>query len=536
MVSLVYMKKLNIFDYLQNPKLYGSSVSSVEIIQTHISCVVLTGAYAYKIKKPVNFGFLDFSTLEKRKFYCEEEIRLNKRLCPNIYIGVVPITQTKNTLQLNGTGKTIEYVVKMKQFPQNQIMTHLLKDEKIDEEIIDKICSRLVEFYTLEQPTTEIASYGKAEVIQHNIDENFEQTKSVVGITIPQETYDFLKNANNTFFSQKKDVFDTRIQQGYIRDCHGDLHSGNIVITDKNEIHIFDCIEFNKRFRFIDVASDIGFLAMDLDYQNHPYLASFLIRNYVEKSGDTSIYNVLNFYKSYRAYVRGKVTGFQLNDSQIPEMKKKELLTTAKKYFRLSQYYALLFSLDFQKHKPFLFLVCGLTGTGKSTIAQKIAVDYHAMYLNSDIIRKTKAGIDKYEQHHDAFNKGLYDPKNIEIIYEKIAESATENLQNKKNVVLDATFQKKKHRDRMYQLAKDTSSHLVIIYCRCPDDIVKKRLDDRIKKKSVSDGRWEIYVKQKQAFEAFEPNEHFFTIDTSQTNAEYRLNFYTTLVYSLLGS
>ncbi|MEM0466135.1 MAG: AAA family ATPase [Candidatus Thermoplasmatota archaeon] len=527
------MNKVDLLPYLRNPSFYGSSASSVEIIQTHISVVALTGPYAYKVKKPVNFGFLDFSTLEKRKFYCEEEIRLNRRLCPDIYLSVLPITQQNGAIVLNGTGKPIEYVVKMKQFPQQEIMTYLLKQGKIDEGIIDILCSKLVDFYTREQPTDEISSYGSPDQVRQNIDENFEQTKAVVGSLISPETYAFIKTTNDAFFKNKKDVFHRRIKQGYIRDCHGDLHSGNIVVSGANNIYIFDCIEFNKRFRFIDVASDIGFLAMDLDYQNHPYLASFLITDYVKKSGDTGIFDLLNFYKSYRAYVRGKVTGFQLQDPKIPEHKKQELQRTAQRYFTLSEYYALLFSLDVAEHTPCLFVVGGLSGTGKSTVAQKIAVDYHACYLNSDIIRKQLAGIDTYERHHDAFNKGLYEPKNVDATYEKMITTAAETLQRKENVVLDATFQKRKHRDMVVRLSQDLSASLIIIQCVCPDEEVKKRLESRLEKKSVSDGRWEIYLKQKETFEAFSSKDHVYIFDTSNEQYEYRFNFFKTIAQRL---
>jgi len=425
------MEQSKIFECLKDSKFYGPHVESVEVLQTHISYVALTGTFAYKVKKSVNFGFLDFSTLEKRKYFCEEEMRLNKRLCPDIYLDVLPITQKNNTLELDGTGEVVEYVLKMKEFPQEQIMTNLLKQGKINEETIDHLCTILVDFYNSQEPSEEITKYGELKAVKQNIDENFEQTKSVIDMTIPKDMYWYIKEASAKFFERKKEVFGHRMKEGHIRDCHGDLHSGNIVVAD-DKIHIFDCIEFNKRFRFCDVASDIGFLAMDLDYLNHPYLSSYLIQRYVEKSKDTDIFDVLNFYKSYRAYVRGKVIGFQLNDPHVEEMKKKEIIKTTRKYFDLSQYYASLFSLDLTKKKPLVFIVSGLTGTGKSTVALKLTIDHHAHLINTDIVRKELAGIDRFERHHDQFNTGLYDPKNIDYTYEKVMEKASTLLKKGK--------------------------------------------------------------------------------------------------------
>jgi len=521
-----------LFDQLKNPKFYGPHVTSVQLLQTHISYVALTGTYAYKVKKPVNFGFLDFSTLDKRKYFCEEELRLNKRLCSDMYLDVLPITQKENTLELNGDGTIVEYVLKMKEFPQEYIMTNMLQQGKISEETIDHLCTILVDFYTLQEPSEEIKKYGELQAVKQNIDENFNQTKPMIGYTISKETFWYIKETTTKFFERNKEVFGQRMKQGRIYDCHGDLHSGNIIVAGQN-IHIFDCIEFNDRFRFCDVASDIGFLSMDLDYLNYPYLSSYLIQKYVEKSRDTSIYSVLNFYKSYRAFVRGKVHGFQLNDPHIDPKKKNNLVATAQKYFDLSRYYAGLFLLDLQENKPLVFLVVGLSGTGKSTVARKIAVDYHATQINTDVVRKEIAGIDKFEQRHDQFNTGLYDPKKIDDTYEKVMTRAAIFLKKNENVVLDATFQKKKYRDMARHVAAKYHAALVELQCVCPDDVVKKRLEDRLKKKSVSDGRWEIYLQQKTTFEPFSSEDNCLTMDTSDESYEYRMNFFHLLLFHL---
>ncbi|MFH1101419.1 MAG: AAA family ATPase [Methanobacteriota archaeon] len=528
------MEASRILTSLCDPKFYDVPVSKVRVIQTHISFVALTGSYAYKVKKPVNFGFLDFSTLEKRKYFCEEELRLNRRLCPDVYLDVLPVTSEDDTLRLNGKGTVVDYALKMNEFPQENIMTNLLQKGRITEETIEHICSILVDFYAKEKRSPEIDEYGKLAAVKQNIDENFKQTTSVVDVTIPNKTYQFLKDANAEYFKKKSEVFDQRIREERIHDCHGDLHSGNIVVSGK-KIFIFDCIEFNKRFRFCDVASDIGFLAMDLDYQNQPYLSSYLINCYREKSGDTSLFTVLNFYKSYRAYVRGKVLGFQLSDPHVESARKQEIVSTAGKYFALSEYYARLFSLDVSHPKSLLFVVSGLTGTGKSTVAAKIAVDYHACQINTDVVRKQRAGVDVFERHHDQFNTGLYDPRNVDATYTSVIEEARKRLVKGENVVLDATFQKQKYRELARMLAQDTGSMLILVYCRCPDAVVKHRLLERVKKKSISDGRWEIYLRQKETFESFTKKENALEMDTSQTSSEYRQGFFISLLNKVQG-
>ena len=339
--------------------------------------------------------------------------------------------------------------------------------------------------------------------------------------------YCTIKYANEQFLKNADKIFSNRCDNGYITSCHGDLHSGNIVIND--HICIFDCIEFNKRFRFIDIASDIGFLAMDLDYQNEPFLSSYLINEYIRKNRDDSIYSVLNFYKSYRAYVRGKVAGFQLNDCHIPKKNKKKVIDTAAKYFSLSEYYITLCSISKNINHPLIFLVFGLTGTGKSTISQKLSIDYNAEVINTDVVRKQLAGIDQYEQHLDKPDTGLYAENQQMKTYEKVLEIAETSLQNHKNIVLDATFQRRIHREEVEALARKYEAHLIRIQCISPDEMVKKWLDERIKTKTVSDGRWEIYLHQKKMFECCNDDEDHIKVDLSKGSYNQRFHYFKSI-------
>lgn len=516
---------------IQNPGTYGYDASTkVEMIQTHISFVILVDNYAFKIKKPVNFGFLDFSTRKKRKMYCEKEIQLNNRLCPEIYDSMVSFSETEDGhLTINGNGPVVDYAVKMHRFDQNKLMNELLTKQKITKTHIEHIADILVGFYEKQTPSQTINKYGSVSSVKQNIDENFEQTREVVDVTIPKNRYDFIKQINESFFQLHSLVLERRKKQGCIFDCHGDLHSGNIVI-DKNNICIFDCIEFNTRFRYIDVASDIGFLAMDLDFHNHPFLSSHFILDYVHKSDDDSLFDVLNFYKSYRAYVRGKVIGFQLTDEHISSQKKQSIIETAQQYFALSEYYIRLVHQQYTRDQPVLFLIGGLTGTGKSTLASKIAVDYQATILNTDIIRKDLAGIDRFERHHDEPNTGLYAPERVKATYEKLMDRAMGLLKKGDSVVLDATFQKRIYREKAYRLAQKNNAIFIPIECICPETIAAQWLQDRLKQKTVSDGRWEIYQQQKQTFESFAEEENHIVIDMANEDYSYRLEKFNEIV------
>jgi len=517
------MNQEELYKILKDKSIYGPDIDSIKVLQTHISFVVLTGEFAYKIKKAVDFGFLNFSTLEKRKYFCEEELRLNKRLCKDIYLEVLPITEKNGKIRINGQGKVIDYTLKMKEFPQDKIMSKLIKEDKVDENIIDRIVDILIDFYKKSKRNDEIDNFGNLDIIKNNTDENFQQTQEFIDLTIPKKYFDFIKDSTNKFLREKNKLFKNRVKDGYIRDCHGDLHSGNIVV-DENKIYIFDCIEFNKRFRYSDLASDLAFLSMDLDYLGHPYLSSYLINKYVEKSKDTEIYKIINFYKSYRAYVRGKVIGFKLNDPNINKKEKNDIINTAKRYFELSYYYSLLFSKDIEKDsKRILFITTGLTGTGKTTVAKKLSIDYNAEIVSTDSVRKEIEGMDRFERHYDAYNTGLYSPEKMRYAYDKVLEKGNFYLKKNRNVVLDATFKNNELRKKAYEITKNSNSKFIIIYCNVPEEIVKKYLNNRLNKKTVSDGRWEIYEKQKHSFEKIKDDFKFVDIDISKKDFDYQI-------------
>ncbi len=316
---------------------YPHKPQKIELVQTQMSFIFLTGEYVYKIKKPVNLGYLDYTTLEKRHFFCHQELELNRRLCPGAYLAVVPIVEKKGELRIEGRGQAIEYAVKMKQLPQDRMMDVLLPRGQVTQEMVARVAEKLMGFHQKAETNQKIAAFGRLDVIRHNCDENFAQTEKYIGTSITAEEYQHIKNYTDNFVDSNASLFDKRVKEGKIRDCHGDLHAAHVCFTD--DICIYDCIEFNERFRYSDVASEIAFLAMDLDRYQQAGLSRHLVNTYVGRSHDEELLKLLNFYKCYRAYVRGKVESFKLDDPYIPEEEKAKVLAAAQSYFGLAESY-----------------------------------------------------------------------------------------------------------------------------------------------------------------------------------------------------
>jgi len=326
-----------VVEALMKPEAYDEETGKIELIQTHISFVFLTRNFVYKVKKAVNFGFLDFTTLEKRRFFCEKELELNRRLCGDMYLEVVSINRS-NIIKIKGEGETVEYAVKMKRMPQERMMSRLLEEKKVDSGLIDRIAKIIAEFHSKAETNRKISEFGSLAIIETNWKENFDQTQEFVGKTISMKDFKLISERIEDFMKNNVPFLEKRMAEGRVRDCHGDIHSGNIFIADR--IYIFDAIEFNERFRYSDVASDVAFLAMDLDFKGRTDLSNFFFERYVEYSGDHELMRILPFYKCYRAYVRGKVVSFKLKDPSINREEKKVARKEAKTYFKLATTYA----------------------------------------------------------------------------------------------------------------------------------------------------------------------------------------------------
>jgi aminoglycoside phosphotransferase family enzyme len=322
---------------LLDPKAYPDPPQKVELVQTQISYVFLAGEYVYKIKKPVDMGFLDYTTLEKRLYYCQKEVELNRRLCADAYLGVVPITKDNGRFVIGGKGGAEEYAVKMRRLPQDTMMDALLAKNRVTPRMVADVAKTVVEFHKRAAASAEISTLGGIDAVIQNTSENFSQTDKYFGIIIESETYRRIKAYTEGFIKANTPLFQKRMVEGRIRDCHGDLHAAHICFY--KGICIYDCIEFIDRLRYTDVAAEVAFLAMDLDHYGRADLSDKFIKAYVKESGDKELLKLLNFYKCYRAYVRGKVGCFQYDDPYISAGEKEKIKANARSYFKLAESY-----------------------------------------------------------------------------------------------------------------------------------------------------------------------------------------------------
>ena len=496
-------------DALLDPRSYPEKVKKIKMMQTHTSWVFLTGTYAYKIKKPVDFGFLDYTTLEKRKKFCQEEIRLNRRLCPSLYIGMVPVVRQDSGLFIGGVGEIVDYAVKMVEVPQSLIMTRLVKNGRAGFDLMDKIAETMADFHGRAETNEEISNYGSVQTVTYNWTENFTQTEPFVGGVLPRKVYDNMQKLVMKFLRERHELFEERREDGRVKWVHGDFHSGNIFVQD--EVYIFDCIEFNKRFSCSDTASEIAFFVMDLDFLGAKELGDYFLQRYIDYSEDTEMLKLLDFYKCYRSYVRGKVLGFKSLDDGVKESERNRSQVIARKYFRLSHHYArTLFD------GPLLVIVYGLPGVGKSVLSRELARRLNIVHIRSDVLRKALAGVMIDNHTYSGFGKGIYAPGMTGKTYEKLVETASRFLSHGMGCVLDATFSERRWRERASGLARSRKVPFVSVYCDCPQPIVFDRIVKRMEDGDPSDALKETYQRMKGVFEPAEAESIVF--DSSQSS------------------
>jgi len=480
---------------LLQPAAYPEPAPDVRLIQTHVSWIFLAGKFAYKIKKPVNFGFLDFSTIDRRRFYCQEELRLNRRLCPEIYLDVIPVRETPGGAAFHGEGAILDYAVKMMRLPEERMADRLLTEGKLTGADVQSIAVTVAAFHQQALTGGEIDSYGSLETIRRNWEENFQQVAEFTGITITPEDLATIREWTGQFMTAKAELFSLRVAGGFIRECDGDLHLENICLTER--ACIFDCIEFNSRFRYSDTVADIAFLTMDLEFHGRRDLARIFLEKYIAVSGDAGVSELVDFYAVYRAFIRGKVESFRLKDPGIPVVEKAAAKDKAMSYFRLARGYILR-----QRLPPALVVVCGLSGSGKSTIAAALARELGLELLSSDRIRKELAGVPLQQRSHDEYGCGLYAPAASEATYRELLARADSSLAAGQKVIIDATCQKRGVRENLQRLATGHEVPFYLFVAEAPEEVIRGRLAERVSQGGgISDGRWEIYLRQKEEFE-----------------------------------
>ncbi|MBN2379236.1 AAA family ATPase [candidate division WOR-3 bacterium] len=476
---------------MKTPGFYPDQIDKVRMTETHTAWVFLTGKKAYKVKKPVDFGFLDFSTLEKRKEFCEKEVELNQELS-DLYLGVQPITLDSEGGPKLGGKEAIEYAVVMKELPQEAMMSEQLTKGSLDYGVIDRLAKDIADFHKKAKTSSEITKEGSLESVRFNWEENFAQTEIVKGITISHQDFDFIKHNIERFLCENETRFRKREEEGRIRYCHGDLHSGNVFVY-KNKIHIFDRIEFNLRFACSDTVADLAFMSMDLDFHGVRDLADFLIDRYLDATSDWDMLWFHDFFRCYRAYVRGKVIGFQL--AQNPQ-NPTEIEERARAYFDLAKGYAsTLFA------EPRLIVFYGLPGTGKTLMSTRTRDRINAHHIRSDVVRREIAGVSFDEHHYAEFGQDLYSAQTSRMVYEKLCERASKYLSRNQSLILDGTFSKFEDRQRLKEVADSLDVNAYFIRCQASDDKIRAWIEGRKRKDLLSDATWEIYSKMKESFE-----------------------------------
>ena len=479
---------------LSDPTFYADGTGRVDVIQTHISFIFLTERHAFKVKKPVNFGFLDYSGLEQRRVLCEREVTLNRRLCADTYLGVVAIRDDGGRLSLDGPGETIEYAVKMVRLPEDRMLRQVLRRGERDPAILQQVARTLAAFHDGAETGPDIQAMKGLAGVTFNCEENFAQTEKYVDTLVPRERFEMIRTSTRLFLERRAALFEDRARRGRVRDGHGDLHLDSICVTEP--IRIFDCIEFNERFRYQDVAEEVAFLDMDLEFNGYPELGAAFVDAYVAASGDAELRELLDFYKAYRAYVRAKVGSFQVDDPMVSETDKTRLRETAGRYYALAERYARAFN------PQLLVMMCGLTGSGKSTVARRLGERFAFAVVRSDVIRKELLGVDPYERKWDDFGAGAYSSDMTESTYAAMVERADVLLAAGASVVLDGCFTRSSQRAAAVALAARRGVPLLVLECHAPESVVRERLEGRSNKgRAVSDGRWEIYHHQAATFE-----------------------------------
>ena len=497
---------------LQNPALYPHPVDRFELIETHISWVLLTGPYAYKIKKPVNFGFLDFTSLDAREHFCNEELRLNQRLTEGLYLQVLPITGSAEAPGLDGDGTAIEYVLQMRQFPQSQLLTNVLARGELKPGHIDELALQIASFHAQTPHVPVEHELGSADSAMAPVRQNFEQARGMLDDHADLQQLAGLQSWAETTFARIRPLLAQRKADGFIRECHGDIHLGNAMLLD-GKVSLFDCIEFNEPFRLIDIVSDAAFLAMDLEDRGLHGLSRRFICLWLEHTGDYAGLELLNFYKAYRAMVRAKVSLFSLAHQTTAEGRE-ATLRQYRSYADLAESYSLI-------PAPFLAITHGVSAVGKSHVAMRLVEELGAIRLRSDVERKRLFG-DQQDPSSGQPGAGIYNADAGVATYRRLHDLTSGILHCGLPVVIDATYLKQAQRDAAAQVAEAAALPFLILDCRAPDAVIAQWLQQRtVEGKDPSDANMAVIRAQQAGREPLKPEElaHSTVIDTQHSDS-----------------
>lgn len=498
------MKQSRAFDELtralRSPRAYPFPVAEVEVVETHISRLFFAGDRVYKVKKPVDLGFLDYSTLERRRHFCEEEVRLNRRLAGGTHLGVASIARGQDgVVRVKGEGEVIEHAVEMVRLPARQMLSERLERGEIDNAWIDRLARVLASFHAAAATGEGVDEHGRPEAVARNVLENFEGTRSAIGdldgggeLAFGPRLHGLLEERARAFLDERRDLLARRVAEGRIREGHGDLHAGNVCDGPQGLV-IYDCIEFSAALRCGDVAGDLAFLAMDLDHRGYEGFGGWLAHAYAERAGDGQLAELLGFYKGYRAMVRAKVACLALRGMDAEDERRADKGREAMRYALLAGSYEL---------PPALVLTCGLPACGKSTLARELAAPLRAVHLRSDVRRKVLAHVPLTSHRAEGYGEGLYSAEMNERTHRSLLDKAAEALRAGHTVLVDATFSRREHRSLFAAAAEELGVPLLVVWIEADDAVIRARLAQRAgDPREVSDADLAVYEKARETFE-----------------------------------
>jgi uncharacterized protein len=463
--------------------------TSEQLIETHISWVFLRPGEVFKLKKPVDFGFLDFTTLERRRQACLSEVELNARLAPGIYRGVSEVRRDASGVHsIGGQGELVDYAVQMQRLSEGARADLLLERGELGQAHIDELARYLASFHEHAARGDRIDEFGRLGVVRQNVEENFAQGSAWLRQLAPEAAEREVEQRQLTFLDTRAELFERRISAGKIRDGHGDLRLEHVYLEPGSEPKIIDCIEFNERFRFADVCADIAFLSMDLAWHGRADLGERFLATYARVTGDYDLYGVVDFYESYRAYVRAKVSALSLGSSSLGHEARLTLEAQARRY--------LLLAVAAERpalERPHLFAVGGVIASGKSSLADALAERWQLPVIATDETRKRLVGVSSTTPlAHGAWQSAYSPAKNAEV-YAEVLRQAGVVLGSGRSVIVDASFRSRADREAARQLARSLGASFYFIECRVSDEVARARLTERSRGPSVSDGRLEIF-------------------------------------------